>query len=96
MPHVKFAGGILTNEERARILALLSGDNKIRLTSHGCGSRTKFGYRLDYYDDHGGYRNCVVGRDGKFLSGTIADDQLRQLCQQVIMALTNLITKENS
>ena len=75
--------------DRAKVLALLNGHRGVRLTSHGCGSRTQLAFRIDHPD---GY--AVLDRSGRLLEGRVSDEILLAMASEVMDSISDLIQEE--
>ena len=73
----------LTKSQRAELISLLTGASYARLTSWGCGSRTKLAYRMQ--------NGAIVGKDGRVLEGIFDDDLLLAHCRAIADLLKSLI-----
>ena len=74
----------LTKSQRGELISLLTGASYARLTSWGCGSRTKLAYRMQ--------NGAIVGKDSKVLEGSFDDDLLLAHCRAVADRLKALLS----
>lgn len=73
---------MLTVSKRKEFLELLSGNRAVRLTSHGCGSRTQLAYRIG---------STLFDRQGNKLEGAVCDDMLLATARMVRDKLSKLL-----
>ena len=76
----------MTRDERARLLRIISGIDRITLTGDGCGGATRLVYRVRL-----GSKTALIDRSGKVLSGSVTDEELLELAMSVMSDLSQFI-----
>ena len=77
----------MTNGQRADLLYLLSGINRVMLTSRGCGAGTQLVYRV--VDPDNRYVVGLFDKTGRWCEGDpISDDMLLAHARKVVAGLS--------